>query len=201
MSFGWNFNNMFSKQPILLASKSPRRLELLQSVGFNVDQLKISVDETLNATISTKRGIQEISQRKYAEAKQNYSHKKGILITADTLVEVEGEVLGKPKSINQARQMLETLAGKFHTVYTAVSMGNINDDFQIDFVEKTKVYLDHVDPVFTEWYLKQHPPLDKAGAYGIQDPMGMAAVGNISGCYYNVMGLPVSRIIQFLNEV
>lgn len=176
---------------IILASQSPRRQELLKLIT-NDFEIKVSnVDETLPSGISPKDAVLYLSKIK-AEPFKNGSD---IIIGADTVVALDGKILGKPKNDENAREMLKFLSGKAHSVFTGVTL--IKGDITRSFAVETKVkFFDLTDEEIDE-YIKTGEPADKAGAYGIQG-YGSLLVEKIDGDYFNVVGLPVSKLAREL---
>lgn len=176
---------------IILASQSPRRQELLKLIT-NDFEIKVSnVDETLPSGISPKDAVLYLSKIK-AEPFKNGSD---IIIGADTVVALDGKILGKPKNDENAREMLKFLSGKAHSVFTGVTL--IKGDITRSFSVETKVkFFDLTDEEIDE-YIKTGEPVDKAGAYGIQG-YGSLLVEKIDGDYFNVVGLPVSKLAREL---
>lgn len=176
---------------IILASQSPRRQELLKLIT-NDFEIKVSnVDETLPSGISPKDAVLYLSKIK-AEPFKNHSD---IIIGADTVVALDGKILGKPKNDENAREMLKFLSGKAHSVFTGVTL--IKGDITRSFSVETKVkFFDLTDEEIDE-YIKTGEPADKAGAYGIQG-YGSLLVEKIDGDYFNVVGLPVSKLAREL---
>ena len=176
---------------IILASQSPRRQELLKLIT-NDFEIKVSnVDETLPSGISPKDAVLYLSKIK-AEPFKNDSD---TIIGADTVVALDGKILGKPKNDENAREMLKFLSGKAHSVFTGVTL--IKGDITRSFAVETKVkFFDLTDEEIDE-YIKTGEPADKAGAYGIQG-YGSLLVEKIDGDYFNVVGLPVSKLAREL---
>lgn len=179
---------------IILASQSPRRQELLKLIT-NDFEIKVSnVDESLPSGISPKNAVLYLSKIK-AEPFKNDSD---IIIGADTVVALDGKILGKPKNEENAREMLRFLSGKAHSVFTGVTV--IKGDIAKSFAVETKVkFFDLTDEEIDE-YIKTGESADKAGAYGIQG-YGSLLVEKIDGDYFNVVGLPVSRLARELLEI
>lgn len=179
---------------ILLASKSPRRQELLKGLGLSFEVVEIEVEETYPENLKREKITEFISAKK-ASAYEDLSENE-ILITADTLVWLEGKVLGKPKHEEEAFEMIEKMSGKFHEVFTSVTLkSNLKST---TFSELTAVFFDEFEAEEIKYYLNEFKPFDKAGAYGIQEWLGFAKISKIEGCYYNVMGLPLNRIYKEL---
>lgn len=187
-------NTQFNEKKFLLASQSPRRQELLKGLGIDFEIVKIDADESYPTHLKREAITEYISAQKakaYTDLKPNE-----ILITADTLVCLSDEVLGKPKDEKAAFDMIHKLAGKTHQVYTSVTIKST--DKEITFSDKTDVSFDEFTDEEIEYYIEHFNPMDKAGAYGIQDWLGFAKVSKIEGCYYNVMGLPLNKLYNTL---
>lgn len=185
---------MFSKK-IILASASPRRAELLNLAGVTFD-IKISnVDEEVLPTWTAEETVIRLAQKK-ATAVHDAN---GDLITvgADTIVVLAGSILGKPNNLIEAKEVLKQLSGKSHEVITGVA---ICQHHQVEvFAEKSTVYFRTLTEEQIDYYLQNFPPLDKAGAYAIQEYIGAVGIEKIIGDYYNVVGLPVGRLLHCLN--
>ncbi len=172
---------------IVLASSSPRRKKLMEEVFSNVEILHPQVDETPKIGESPKDMVKRLACLK-ARAVQTSS----TIVAADTVVEINGEILGKPKTPQEARQMLKKLSGNWHTVHTGVCI--LHGRKEISFVESTRVKFHPLDEETIDMYVKSGSPMDKAGAYGIQEDLGMVFVEKIEGDFFTVVGLPISRI-------
>lgn len=191
-------SNLAGKR-ILLASHSPRRRELIAMLGidFSIAEL-IEVDESYPADMPADTVAEYISRKK-AEAYAATLTADTILITADTIVLVDGEILGKPHSEASAKEMLRKLSGKSHKVITGVTLSTV-DAIQ-SFSAVTTVNFDNLSDKEIEYYIENYHPFDKAGAYGIQEWIGAAGIKGIEGSYYNVMGLPVHQLYKFLSTI
>ena len=189
---------------IILASASPRRKELLEQIGVDFE-IEVSDKET---AIKERDPVEECRTQAYNKAvdiveksRLKYCDKDFVVISADTIVAIEGKILGKPKDKSDARQMLKTLSGRKHRVYTAVFVYNSLKDSYESFVEDTPVEVASLSIEEIEDYLEKKEPYDKAGAYAIQGYFSRYIVG-IEGDYYNVMGLPVGRLYrEYLKEL
>lgn len=182
--------------PIILASKSPRRQELLTLMGLDFSIELKEVDESYPTELSAPEIAVYISEKK---AKAFEANPEQIIITADTIVAIGGEILGKPKDHKEAQEMLSKLSGNKHEVYTGVSInhqGNITS-----FYDKTEVYCRALNGEEIGYYIETCEPFDKAGSYGIQDWFGLAAVEKLNGSYTNVMGLPTEKLYQHLLQL
>ncbi len=187
------------KYQITLASNSPRRKELLS--GLNLDyKVKIlpDIDETYPDTLKGE-DIPLYIARKKAEAYKSIMSKNELIITADTIVYTDGEVLGKPKDEADARRMLHALSGRSHQVITGVCI--TTSGFQRSFASVTEVTFDTLTDEEIDFYISTYNPMDKAGAYGIQEWIGFIGVSKLNGSYFNVMGLPVQRLYRELKNI
>jgi len=188
---------MKTPYPLILGSQSPRRHQLLKAAGFSFEVVIRPVSEIPKRNILPRAVAVFISENK-AKAYGDYAADH-IVITADTIVATKGSILGKPKDENQAYEMLKSLAGKTHQVITGVTIfhkGKFNS-----FSEVTNVTFRSLSDSEIKYYIDQYKPYDKAGAYGIQEWIGMIGISSIEGCYYNVMGLPVSRLYEELKPL
>ncbi|MDE6191497.1 MAG: Maf family nucleotide pyrophosphatase [Muribaculum sp.] len=191
-------SNLAGKR-ILLASHSPRRRELIAMLGIDFSIADpIEVDESYPADMPADTVAEYISRKK-AEAYAATLTADTILITADTIVLVDGEILGKPHSEASAKEMLRKLSGKSHKVITGVTLSTV-DAIQ-SFSAVTTVNFDNLSDKEIEYYIENYHPFDKAGAYGIQEWIGAAGIKGIEGSYYNVMGLPVHQLYKFLSTI
>jgi septum formation protein len=189
-------NSFFTPQ-LLLASKSPRRRQLLVDSGFKVDFVDIDVEEDFNEQLKA-QAIPEFLAVKKSRAFDQTLKANELLVTADTVVWINDHVLNKPNTITEAKAMLMELSASKHTVYTAVCVRT--ESKEIIFSEASDVHFNALSESMIDYYLDTYSPLDKAGAYGIQEFIGYVGIKKIEGCYYNVMGFPVSRFISELSH-
>lgn len=181
---------------IILASQSPRRRELLERMGLTQFQIiPAQGEEVLNPALSPAQLVEELSRQKAAEVAA--AHPAALIIAADTVVSIDGRVLGKPHSTQEAAQMLELLSGREHTVYTGVTVTCGGQT--VTQHEATAVRFRPLSQGDIARYVSTGEPMDKAGAYGIQG-YGSVLVEGISGDYFNVMGLPVCRLARLLGR-
>jgi len=180
---------------IILGSNSPRRQELLKSLGFTFLNKPINADESFPIDLLAEEIALYLAEKK-ADAYAEDLKETEILITADTIVWCEGKVFNKPANFIEGKKMLETLSGKMHEVFTAVCLKSGNK--QTTFYDVSKVYFKKLKPEEIEYYLINFTPYDKAGGYGVQDWLGYIAIDNIEGSFYNVMGLPVKELYEEL---
>lgn len=186
---------------LILASNSPRRKQLLAGLDLPFEvRVKDDIDESYPEDLPTEEVPVWISRRK-AEAYDLAEDE--VLITADTVVAVEGRILGKPSTLDEAEEMLRCLSGRSHRVVTGVTLrvrrGGGEDDY-CSFNAVTEVTFAPLSEEQINYYVMTYRPLDKAGAYGIQEWIGYVGVTGIKGSYYNVMGLPVQRLSQALSD-
>ena len=188
---------MKNNYKIILASKSTRRAEILKMMKVNFKVVPSKIKEEINPKIEQNETAINLSKAK-AEA---ISHKypNDIIIGADTIVVFNEEIFGKPKDINESKKMLEILSGNCHKVITGVTIMNEKLGILKTFSEKTEVFVNKIPIESIEYYINNFNTLDKAGSYGIQEWFSVW-IKKINGCYYNVMGLPVSKLYNHLVE-
>ncbi len=180
---------------IILGSNSPRRQELLKSLGFDFLNKPINADETFPIDLLAEEIPLYLAEKK-ADAYPDDLKETEILITADTIVWCEGKVFNRPANFVEGKKMLETLSGKMHEVFTGVCLKSGNK--QTTFYDVSKVYFKKLKPEEIEYYLMNFKPYDKAGGYGVQDWLGYIGIDKIEGSFYNVMGLPVKELYEEL---
>lgn len=183
----------------ILASGSPRRKELLSAVGMDFSVLVSDADEeSVSKDAPVEIYVQELALIKAAaSAKMVLKNKNAVIIAADTVVALDGGVLGKPKDEDDAFNMLKSLSGRTHDVYTGYCVMRVKDGFTVCNRVRTEVLFKELDEELIKRYIKTGEPMDKAGAYGIQG-MGALLVEKIDGDYANVVGLPVSALSDTL---
>lgn len=181
---------------LILGSKSPRRRELLAGLGIAFDVVDIDADESFPASLQGGDIPLYISRAK-ADAYVPYLKEDDLLITADTIVWVDGIQLGKPTDVADAKRMLHLLSGKTHQVFTGVTLTS-QSAAQSSFVVATDVTFRPLTNAEIDYYVSTYSPLDKAGAYGIQEWIGYIGCTGLHGSYYNVMGLPTAVLYQHL---
>ncbi len=185
--------------PIYLASQSPRRKSLLKQIGLEFKTFSVKLNEEILDGEHPIKTVKRLSLEKLKLAETIVS--EGIVITADTIVVIDGEIIGKPRTYSEAKVILKRLSGKTHFVYTGYSIKNIVKNKLITDYRKTSVTFRELSNFEINEYVKTGSPMDKAGAYGIQDDYGALFISKINGCYYNVMGLPLSKVFLSLKEV
>jgi septum formation protein len=185
-------------KPLILASQSPRRIALLRQIGLAPDVIPSNIPEEFDLTTSPAQNAMRLAYAKALDVGRKVEN--AIIIGADTIVVLDGEYLGKPSDRSDAIRMLERLSGKTHVVVTGVAILDRSSDRSVTNHEETRVIFRAIPREEIEAYVRQGSPMDKAGAYGIQDDYGAVFVSRIEGCYYNVVGLPLSRFYMMLKE-
>ncbi|WP_042354915.1 Maf family protein [Bacillus rubiinfantis] len=182
-------------QDLILASSSPRRKELLENLHLSFTISSSEVDESFDPMLAPKDVVMELAERKAKAVFAQNQH--AFVIGADTIVVANQQILGKPADEAEAISMLQRLSGQQHDVYTGVSI--ISKEKCTKFYEKTEVWFWELSDALIQFYVDSGEPLDKAGAYGIQQ-LGSMLVRKINGDYFSVVGLPISRTIRELKS-
>lgn len=185
------FFNMMRYKKIILASRSPRRKALLKQIGVEFTVMESGVDEDEYGGISPADHVLVLSKNKAEAVRARV--RDGLLIGADTIVVCNGKILGKPKNKKDAFAMLSQLSGRAHEVYTGFTILDAKSGRSVSDYEVTKVTFRKLAPAEISGYVDGGSPLDKAGAYGIQDDYGAVFVKRIEGCFYNVVGFPLTK--------
>lgn len=185
---------------IVLCSQSPRRLELLSRLGLVFEVRNIpDIDESYSPELDIEEVPLFLSKKK-AEAYRRTMNENDLLITADTIVCLDNQIFGKPKDTDDARVTLKRLSGKTHSVITGITITSKEKQKQKSFIVKSRVSFANLSNQEIDYYIREYNPMDKAGAYGIQDWIGMIGIKSIEGSFYNVMGLPVQRLYSELKN-
>ena len=187
---------MLTNRPIVLASSSPRRQYLMKEAGFHFTTEKPEVDESFPENLP----VEQVA-RYLAEKKAEYfrlTMKDEIIVTADTVVILQGRIINKPEDRKEAIRMLSELSGETHLVMTGVCI--LSKEREESFDDTTEVSFQALKNTEIEFYVDNYKPYDKAGAYGAQDWIGMVAIQSIVGSYFNVMGLPIHKVYQHLTN-
>ena len=184
---------------IVLASQSPRRRQLMEMMGLNVECMARDLDESWPAGMEGTEVASYVALRK-AEGYLDVLSGDDILITGDTVVVLDGEVLEKPTDAADAKRMLRQLSGQTHTVASAVAVTTRNGGSKVA-LDLCHVTFRVLDDLFLDTYIATSSPMDKAGAYGVQDLMGLIGVDAIQGSFYTVMGMPTHRLHDLLLDL
>ncbi|GAA0065315.1 MAG: Maf-like protein [Clostridium perfringens] len=184
---------------VILASKSPRRVEILEKIVKEFEVVESNFDEnTIDFKGDIEKYVKDLSRNKAIEVSKGLNE-PSIVIAADTVVFQEGKVLEKPKNEEDAFSMLSSLSGNTHKVYSGICLINTYNDTVVTDCDCTEVRFSELNPRQIRNYINSGEPMDKAGAYGIQG-LGGAFVEGIKGCYYNVMGLPLNKLYKALEN-
>jgi nucleoside triphosphate pyrophosphatase len=178
-------------RPIILASRSPRRSNLLRQIGLDFIVEGSNIEEIIDENLSPAENVSRLALQKASQVAKKF--KKGIVIGADTIVVIGKKILGKPASSENAREMLRLLSDKTHSVFTGFALLDAESQKKyIDF-ERTDVTFRNLDEEEIRDYVESGSPMDKAGAYGIQDDFGAVFVEKVNGCFYTVVGFPLTK--------
>ena len=191
-----NMLTNLKKYHIILASKSPRRQELLRGMGVDFEILTKETPETYPAELPLDEVPKYLSLQKSLAFNDDELPADYLLITSDTVVICEGEILGKPKDREDAERMLRLLSGKTHHVVTGVTVRSATKT--VSFAVRSNVTFEDLEQDEIDYYIEHCKPFDKAGAYGIQEWIGYVGISGLEGSFYNVMGLPTRRLYQCL---
>jgi septum formation protein len=184
--------------PIVLASASPRRKQIMEQAGFtNLTISPIDVDEIFPKHLSPEEAVLYLAALKNGGYKKELTEGE-VLLTSDTIVTQKGNIIGKPKDKVDATNMLQQLSGEKHTVITAVCLKSTT--MKSTFSVSTAVKFKKLKSEEIEYYLNNYEPYDKAGSYGVQEWLGMVAITELKGCFYNVMGLPINTVYKALKK-
>jgi len=187
-------NNM---KTIILASASPRRKELLKRIGLKFKVDPSNYEENISSQLEPHELAKSLSLEKAKLVAEK--HMNALVIAADTFIVFEGEILGKPRTETEAKKMLETISGRQHSVITGFTIIDTENNKALSKAVETKVYIRRLSSNEIDAYVESKEPLDKAGAYAIQG-LGSVIVEKIEGDYFNVIGLPLSALIESLKE-
>ena len=193
---------MLTTRKIILASTSPRRVALLRQLGLNFQVMENGVKETIDPAMAPEENVLRLSYEKAEKVATSIND--GLVIGADTIVVLDHHLFGKPKDPNEAVEMLKMLSGREHKVFTGFTIFEKPGEKYFSDVEVTTVKFRALEDDEIREYVRSGTPLDKAGAYGIQDDFGAVFVERIEGCFYNVVGFPLAKFYvslrKFLSE-
>lgn len=187
-----------SKYQIILGSKSPRRQHLLKELGLDFEIKTYETDEDFSENLKKEQIPVFLSQKKASAYQEELKNEKNLIITCDTIVWINDYALNKPNNKEEAIAMLQTLSDNCHQVYTGVTLSTKNKS--ISFFEETHVYFKKLSLEEINYYIDNFQPYDKAGSYGVQEWMGYVGMKRIDGCFFNVMGLPLSKLYTELEK-
>tara|TARA_B100002052_G_scaffold294209_1_gene318616 strand:- start:2336 stop:2929 length:594 start_codon:yes stop_codon:yes gene_type:complete len=187
-----------SKSSTILASKSPRRKSMLKKIGLKFKTVPSDISENVDFNLSPQNLAKYLSNKKAKKVSEEFKNK--IIIGADTIVSLDGMVYGKPRNRNENYKMLKSISGKTHNVVTGVSIIHEKKGLIKTFSQTTKVSVRNIPNDELLYYIDNFSTLDKAGGYGIQDWFSVW-IKKIDGCYYNVMGLPLSKFYKYYSLV
>lgn len=180
----------------ILASKSPRRQHLLKDLGIHFDVISEEVEEIYPSTMNVYEVPEYLARLKLAHLPEKFPHR--LIICADTVVLLNDELLGKPNDENHAIEMLQKLSGQKHTVVSGLALAYQHKIYS--FSETTYVHFRSLSLDEITYYIQLYKPFDKAGSYGVQEWLGYVGIKKIDGCYYNVMGMPISALFDYLSK-
>ena len=184
---------------IILASNSPRRKELLGGLDIPFEVITINgLDESFSEDLKGEEIPLFLSEKKSEAYSEFWIKPETVVITADTIVWMNDKVLGKPKSREEALEMLRSMSGKSHYVYTGVCVRSAEK--KVSFVCSSEVRFANLDETEIEYYVDKYQPYDKAGSYGVQEWIGYIGVEHINGSFYNIMGLPIQRLYTVMKK-
>jgi len=181
---------------LVLASSSPRRIQLLRQLGLEVEVSPGTTDETFDPGTTPEENVRRLALAKATECANSYDD--AVIVGADTTVVLDGEVMGKPLDVDEAKVMLRALSERTHVVFTGVALVDQPSRRNLIASEATEVTFRKLSEKEIEGYVSSGSPFDKAGGYGIQDDYGAVFVTRVNGCFYNVMGFPVARFYSML---
>ncbi len=189
---------MYLKKRLILASQSPRRIHLLLQIGLDVETVASNIPEEFDDSVPPEQNARRLALEKASSVGAKVDN--AIVVGADTIVVVDGMILGKPVNAGDAIRMLEILSNRTHIVYTGFSLLDRPSNRSVTEVEKTSVTFRLLPRREIEEYVASGSPMDKAGAYGIQDDYGAVFATRIEGCFYNVVGFPLARFYTTLER-
>ena len=182
----------------ILASSSPRRKKILEQIRFEFSVVPSNINEDFKIGLPPEAFTEHWAREKAKDVAKD--HPRSLVIGADTVVFLDGKILGKPKDNKSSKKLLLSLSGRTHEVITGVSLININSKLDITFNERTYVSINALSNEHIYNYIDSYKPYDKAGSYGIQDGFSVH-IEKIKGCYYNVMGFPISKFHYHYNTI
>ena len=191
--------NDLKNHKVILASQSPRRRELLAGMGVEFEVMKTDVEETYDPSWSPEEIVMHLSKLKLSPIDMSQYPSNTIFITCDTIVVVDGQIIGKPKDEADAKRMLRMLSGNTHTVYSGLTVATPQK--QLTNYRSTDVVFETLSDEMIQYYIDTYKPFDKAGSYGVQEWIGRVGIREVRGSFYNVMGLPTRLLWQMLEQI
>jgi septum formation protein len=188
--------NWLQSFKIILASASPRRAELMKMAGFNFEVKTIEVDESYPAELAPEEVAEFLAIKKANGQRSLLKESDQLILTADSVVIKDNIVLGKPKSFEEAKNMIQFLAGDKHKVISGVCL--LSKTKQVSFSVSSVVFMTNISEQELDYYIENYKPYDKAGSYGIQEWIGLTHIQKIDGSYSNIMGLPMHEVYTHL---
>ena len=186
-------NTFVNKRKIVLASGSPRRRSLMEEAGFDFEVMPLDIDESFEEHLPLEQVAVHLANRK-ADAGLHLIEDDKILLTADSVVVLNGRIFNKPADFNEAYRMLAFLSGKKHTVYTGVCIADHQK--RLSFTGVSQVFMRELSDAEVRWYIEKYRPYDKAGSYAVQEWIGLCKISAIEGSYANIMGLPTDLVYE-----
>jgi septum formation protein len=187
--------------PLILASQSPRRRQLLTQIGLDFSVLPADIDEdAVSLALPPQEYVKELSKQKALYIREEIGGAKALILGADTIVVIDGRILNKPANPDEAFAMLKQLSNRMHEVFTGITLVESHTGQILSEVQRTEVYFRELQDLEIWKYIASGSPMDKAGAYGIQEDYGAVFVSKINGCYYNVVGLPLEKLYGMLSS-
>ena len=183
-------------KPLILASNSPRRQQLMRDAGFEFTVKVKDTEEDFPKTMPAVEVPAYLARKKAEAFREELNHE--IILTADTIVVIDNDILNKPKDASEASQMLRKLSGKQHQVITGVCV--MTQENTETFIDVANVFFRELTDFEIEYYIETCRPFDKAGAYGVQDFIGMVGIPRMEGSYFTVMGLPIHKVYEVLSK-
>jgi len=184
---------------VYLASKSPRRRELMAGMGIRFEVVTFDVEESYDPTLPPEEVVQYLSRLKLSPVDMSQYDPKTLFVACDTIVVVDGHILGKPRDAQEAREMLRSLSGRTHKVLSGLTVAT--PQRSLTNYCSTEVLFETLSDEVIDHYIQQYRPYDKAGAYGVQEWIGYVGISSIHGSFYNVMGLPTCLLWKMLKEL
>lgn len=189
---------MIGSKKLILASRSPRRQHLLRQIGLDFEVRESGIEEDFDTSKAPRENVLLLSREKASAVASSF--RNAIILGADTIVVLDGEILGKPFDEADAIRMLKKLSGRIHKVFTGFTLIDRPSDRSISASEMTRVTFRRLSQMEIADYVRSGSPMDKAGAYGIQDDYGAVFVEKIEGCFYNVVGFPLARFFLTMRD-